>query len=174
METEQPATDREARERALYREYAAMVYNLGLRRTQSKEAAEDVRQQVFMNVFRNLDRFRRDCRLGTWIYQITLNECYHHNRREYREGRKIRAFLDESGPEGGKDEPKEWENRLVAGKILDLADPETLKALEMIHTMGLTHEEVAQAFGLSRVTITKRMERFKVRAAKALEPAGRN
>lgn len=48
--------------------------------------AEDVMQEVFVRVFRNLSSFRRDCSLKTWIYKIATNECvrflHHQNESE--------------------------------------------------------------------------------------------
>jgi len=37
--------------------------------------AEDVMQEVFLRVFRNIGSFRRECSLKTWIYKIATNEC---------------------------------------------------------------------------------------------------
>ena len=152
-------------ERALYEKYASEVYKHCLWRTQNKEAAEDLSQLVFVSVFRYLESFRQESQLKTWIYEITKNACCHYWKRENREKTKIRAFLEAAGPQevsGGAEE------HLLVSKVLDLADPEMLKVLELIHYHGLTQQQVAEIFGVSRVTITKRSERFKGRAVSAL------
>lgn len=149
----------------LYKQYAEMVYSVSLRGTRCRQAAEDVRQQVFMNIFKSLEKFRNECQFKTWIYQITLNECYQFRLKAWRENRKTQAFL-ESWTEA-KDEAGKWEHKDLVGRILDLADPATQDALEMIYEMDMTHEEIARAFGVSRVTVTKRLNKFRATAVAA-------
>ncbi len=143
----------------LYKKHGQMVYNASLKGTQSKQAAEDVSQQVFMNVFRHLEGFRNQCQMKTWVYRITLNECYQYRERNRRENRKVQAFLADH-PEG-KDEAKDWDDKILVGRVLDLADTQTQKMLEMMFYKDLTHEQTAASFGVSRVTITKRLEKFR-------------
>ena len=52
------------------------VYYLAYDLTGNREDAEDVSQEVFVKVFRSLDKFRGDSKFGTWIYRITVNTCY--------------------------------------------------------------------------------------------------
>lgn len=169
---EMVAGGREGLMSELYRDFARMVYKISLKGTQNHEAAEDVSQQVFMNIFRSLEGFRRDCKLKTWIHQITLNECHQYRLKHWRENRKIQAYLDER-PEG-REEEGDWCDRLLVGRILDMADPQTRKALEMIYEKGLTHEQIAEAFGVSRIAVTKRVERFRVKVADSLRAEGRS
>lgn len=147
----------------LYRQYAGMVYSVSLKGMRDRQAAEDVSQQVFMNVFRSLDGFRNQCQLKTWIYQITLNECYQHRLKEKRERRKVEAFVG-SAPRSRDDAPH-WDDRILVRRVLKLADPKTRKALDLIYREGLTHAQIADACRTSRVTVTKRLNRFRAAVA---------
>jgi len=49
------------------------VYRLGLRLTGSTADAEDVLQDTFLQVHKNLDKFRGDSRFTTWLYRVTTN-----------------------------------------------------------------------------------------------------
>ncbi|MCX6641201.1 MAG: sigma-70 family RNA polymerase sigma factor [bacterium] len=51
-----------------------LVYNLALKLTGNADEAENVLQETFLSVFENLDRFRGDAALKTWIYRIAANE----------------------------------------------------------------------------------------------------
>jgi len=57
-----------------YNKLFGMVYRM----TESVQDAEDVLQNVYINAYKNLDKFRGDSRLSTWLYRITVNECYGH------------------------------------------------------------------------------------------------
>ncbi len=56
-------------------EYGKKVYNLAFRITGSREDAEDVSQETFIQVYQNIDRFKGESNIYTWIYKIALNNC---------------------------------------------------------------------------------------------------
>jgi RNA polymerase sigma-70 factor (ECF subfamily) len=64
------------------------VYNLAYRLTGNRQDAEDVAQETFLQVYRNLDRFRGESALFTWIYRITVNNCLQLKRKLNR------AYID--------------------------------------------------------------------------------
>lgn len=65
----------------LIRRFEAPVYNLAWRLLNDPSDAGDVVQEVFLKVFRNIESFRRDSSLRTWVYRIAVNES--HNRRRW-------------------------------------------------------------------------------------------
>jgi RNA polymerase sigma-70 factor, ECF subfamily len=150
----------------LYKKYSSMVENVSFRGTHSREAAEDVRQQVFMNIFKSVDGFRNECQLKTWIYQITLNECYHYRLRNWRETRKVTAFVENVCE--ATDEVGHWDDKMLVQRLLDLADSETQKAMVMMYTKEMTQEQIAKALGVSRVTVINRLDKFRAVAVAAM------
>ena len=68
----------------LYRQTVDAVYGLCLRMTASPALAEDCVQQTYLQAWRNLDRFRGDSALTTWLHRIAVNEVRGHFRRESR------------------------------------------------------------------------------------------
>jgi RNA polymerase sigma-70 factor, ECF subfamily len=61
--------------------YGERVYRLVHRMLGRREEAEDMAQEVFVQVFKAIDQFRGDSKLGTWIYRIAVNTCK--NRSKY-------------------------------------------------------------------------------------------
>lgn len=59
----------------LMRRYEKKVLKLAYYHLRDRQQAEDVAQEVFCRVFRNLDRFREESSYYTWIYRITVNLC---------------------------------------------------------------------------------------------------
>ena len=58
---------------ALVRKYARKVYNIAYRITGNGHDADDVTQETFIQVHRNLHKFRGESSLYTWIYRIAVN-----------------------------------------------------------------------------------------------------
>jgi len=57
----------------IYENHKDLVYNLSLQYTQNQWYAEEITQDVFLAVYRNLDQFKEKSQLKTWIYKITIN-----------------------------------------------------------------------------------------------------
>jgi RNA polymerase sigma-70 factor, ECF subfamily len=69
----------------LVRKYDQSVLKLALNVLRSPEDAQDVYQEAFLRVFRNLNSFRFDCSFHTWLYRIASNLCLDQLRK-----RKVR------------------------------------------------------------------------------------
>ena len=71
--------------RFLVDKYRNLVWHIVLRMTNRQEDAEDLCQEVFIRVFKQIDRFRGDSKLSTWIGSVTYNCCVDHIRKSKRE-----------------------------------------------------------------------------------------
>ncbi len=89
---------REGNEHAFHElvdQYRDHVFNTSLGLLQHQENAEDVTQEVFVEVFRSVARFRGDCSISTWIYRITVQKSLEHirtSRRTKRSGMILSLF----------------------------------------------------------------------------------
>jgi len=59
----------------LYNEYSVLVYNVALNYLQNIEDAEEITQDVFIQLHTSLHKFQEKSTLKTWIYRITINKC---------------------------------------------------------------------------------------------------
>jgi len=79
-----------------YREIVAglqdMVYNTALSIVQNAEDAEDITQEVFIKLYEELDHFRGEAKLSTWVYRITINKALDAERK--RKAKKRGGFLN--------------------------------------------------------------------------------
>lgn len=65
--------------------YSRPVHSLILKMIRNKEDAEELAQDVFMKVFRNLPSFKADCSFSTWIYRIAYNTAISELRKKKQE-----------------------------------------------------------------------------------------
>lgn len=100
--------DKESGFRSLMHQYQEQTYWHIRRMVTTHEDADDVVQNTFIKVFRNLDKFKGDAKLYTWIYRIATNESL-----TYLKNRKKRYS------ESIDDSESNIENNLVADAYFD-------------------------------------------------------
>ena len=74
----------------IFEEYFDRIYYKVLGVVKNPEDAEDISQEVFMSVYRNLKSFRSESNIYTWIYKIAINKIYDFFRK-----RKIELDINE-------------------------------------------------------------------------------
>src|SRR5436309_10618536 len=83
----------------VFRDYAPRVYNLARRMLNSDADAEDVTQDVLLQVVRKLNTFRGEAAFPTWLHRVTVNAALAHrrkraNRDEHRVNDPLENFLE--------------------------------------------------------------------------------
>src|SRR5947199_9410631 len=76
----------------VFRDYAPRIYTMALRMLGNEADAEDVTQDVLLQVVRKLDAFRGDSSVSTWVHQITVNAVL--GLRRKRATARERQFVD--------------------------------------------------------------------------------
>lgn len=173
-ETTMTATD--VREQSLawddiVAEHSARVYRLAYRLTGNRQDAEDLTQDVFVRVFRSLDRYEPGNFPG-WLHRITTNLFLDRARRATRirmdafaEGAEQRLESTEVRPEvavhdAGFDPD-------VEAALLSL--PEEFRvAVVLCDVEGLSYEEIADVLGIKLGTVRSRIHRGRTQLRAAL------
>ena len=76
--------------RKIYDQYKVLVYNVALNYLQNREDAEEITQDVFVQVHHSIAQFNKNSELKTWIYRITINKCLDFIKRK---SSKKRLFI---------------------------------------------------------------------------------
>src|SRR5262245_26346845 len=85
----------------VFREHAPRIYNLARRMLGNDADAEDVTQDVLMQVVRKLDTFRGEAALPTWLHRVTVNAALAHRRkRANRDHRRVHDPLEQFEEDG--------------------------------------------------------------------------
>jgi len=64
--------------------YKNFVFTLSIKMLQNREEAEEVAQDVFIKVYRSLQKFKTESKFSTWLYRITYNTCLDRMRSKKR------------------------------------------------------------------------------------------
>ena len=147
--------------------------------TQSQAEAEDLTQETFIRVHRNLPAFRGEASLSTWIYRIATNVSLDHFRRSATRQTKAAISLEEteSDREWIVDEASSSPEQLAAqsdmsacvqGFIRDL--PPSYRAVLVLHDLqGLKNREIADVLDCSLSTAKIRLHRARKKLRATLD-----
>jgi RNA polymerase sigma-70 factor (ECF subfamily) len=171
---------------ALVEAYQARVFALVLRMLHNRAEAEDLAQEVFVQVFKAIGTFRGESKLSTWVYRIAINLCK--NRMKYRavrqEGKqddidemseRIGGADGKRGPAGPFDRPDEAMQgkqleAIVREAILQL-EPEFRECLVLRDMEDLSYEEIESITGLPAGTVKSRIHRARAQLKELVERA---
>jgi RNA polymerase sigma-70 factor, ECF subfamily len=159
------------------------VFGLCFRLLGSRQAAEEAAQEVFVKVFKNLDRFRGDSRFSTWLYRVTINHTRnvhgHRTRRRERDHLSIdAASSDEEGtssPLHLSDSSRSAEEELIADERIQqlreelaMLDPLWQEILVLRDVEGLSYEDTAAALSVAPGTVKSRLHRARTELRKRM------
>jgi RNA polymerase sigma-70 factor, ECF subfamily len=154
MET--PRAGRNARATELYREYGALVYRRCLRLLKHPDAASDATQEVFAKLVRDLDKLEANEASLRWLYCVATNHCLNHLRDQRRHGEEaLDAELELASPSGDAG----FDLALVRG-VLAHFDVATRAVAVGVLVDGMDYEEVAVSLGVSKRTVSRKLQRF--------------
>ncbi|HWY58602.1 MAG TPA: RNA polymerase sigma factor [Terriglobales bacterium] len=77
---------------ALYHLHKRQIYSLCLRHTRNVPDAEDLTQEIFLQVYRKISSFRGDAKFGSWLYRVAFNFVLIHVRRPRLNQVSLTAF----------------------------------------------------------------------------------
>lgn len=156
-----------------------MVYNTALGVLQNTEDAEDVAQEVFLQVYESIKTFKGESKFSTWLYRITLTKSMDHIRRKKRKkrfGLVQSLFGQENEPVY---DPPDFhhpgvalDNRERAAVLMQAVKklPENQQIAFTLHKMeGLSYQEVSEVMKTSVSSIESLLHRAKNNLKKLLE-----
>ena len=156
----------------VYKRHHRRVYSVCLRMLQNTSEAEDLTQDVFIQLYRKIGSFRGDSAFTTWLHRMTVNQVLMHFR-------KRTVKFEKTTEEGetpvqivsGTSNPEKM--RIVDKIALDNAIdqlPKGYKNVFVLHDVeGFEHEEVARILGCSVGTSKSQLHKARLKLQKLLK-----
>jgi len=152
----QCAIDRSAREQ-LFLRYAPLVYPMIKRIMRSTADAEDVLQEIFVEVFRSVHRYRGDASLQSWLRRLAIRHCMRHLKRSKKHDHE--EFDDfESGSAEGTDalvNTALQQAMREASELLSSLPPNRRIAFVLHHVEGHSLKQCGELLGTSETAAKK-------------------
>ncbi len=141
----------------IFRQFSPAVYNLALRITSQKQAAEDILQNTFINVLNKIKSFRYEAPFGMWLRKITVNQVLMYIRKQNNHNKYHMSLLDEDNIvnlypsliEQCNTEAKTChaDNQLDLFVLMEQLPLTTRTILWLKEVEGYTHQEIAEMMG---------------------------
>ncbi len=140
------------------------VFHIAFKFTARHDQAEDLTQEIFLKVFRGLDRFNREADFATWLSSVARNYCIDHYRARRREREVISPdvsavdlAVDPSvNPQRGLEE---HDRRSLLREGLVRLPPKLREAVVLRDLQELSYQEMAERLGLPEGTVKSRINR---------------
>jgi RNA polymerase sigma-70 factor, ECF subfamily len=150
----------------IFRLHHRRVYSLCLRMMGNPTEAEDLTQDVFVQVFRKLGSFRGESAFTTWLHRLTVNQVLMHFRKNHV--RKEQLTEDGELPLGTMFDRNRFNRSPVLDRLaLDEAIVQLPQGYRMVFVMhdveGLEHNEIASLLGCSIGTSKSQLHRARMK-----------
>jgi RNA polymerase sigma-70 factor (ECF subfamily) len=156
--------------RALYARFSRPVYTMGKRLLGSREAAEELTQDVFLTAWRKAARFDpARGRLSTWLMTIAHNLAVDRLRRESGAARPTLVLVEEVPDAPGVDEESLLMERDAAMRALSTLTDAERRLLARAYFRGMTAREIAESDGIPLGTVKTRLRSALIKIRKANE-----
>jgi RNA polymerase sigma-70 factor (ECF subfamily) len=171
--------------RELVAEHRDKVFNLTYRMLGNRAEAEDVAQEVFIAVFKQIDNFREESKFSTWLYRVAVNHCK--NRLKYLKRRfnndkdEINDDTTTAGSNGaiGSHVPSSPDRALqgaqmerVLAEAINSLDDEQRIVVVLRDVEDLSIEEICAITDLPDGTVKSRLHRARLALRKKLQRQG--
>lgn len=141
---------------ALVRHYQRTVYSVAYRMLNDRHRAEDLAQEVFLQLYRSLDAIDSDAHLAFWLRKVAVNRAIDRIRQESRHESEPLVEAVAVAGEGGEDDP--LLQRRMAELVAQLP-PAARAVLVLRYQEDLDPVDIARTLGMSINTVKSHLKR---------------
>ena len=158
-------------------EYGNELVRLAFSYVKDTEIAKDMVQNTFIKCYKNLDSFRFDAQIKTWLYRITINECKDYLKSWNYKMVQVKSFINETAksisPSTEKIVIDKYNNEEIKDTIFSL--PKMYREVVYLYYYdSLKTEEIAKVLDIPVNTVKTRLRRAKQRLKPMIKEAELN
>lgn len=156
----------------IYQRHHRRVYSICLRMLQNAYEAEDLTQDVFIQLYRKIGSFRGDSAFTTWLHRMTVNQVLMHFRKrnvKYEKTTEEGETPDQIVAGTSNPEKMPVVDKIALENAIDQL-PDGYKNVFLLHDVeGYEHEEVARILGCSVGTSKSQLHKARLKLRKLLK-----
>ncbi|MEG1660386.1 MAG: sigma-70 family RNA polymerase sigma factor [Bacteroides sp.] len=143
---------------SVIREYERVIYKVCYLYTTKSATLSDLYQDVVLNLWKAFPKFRKECKISTWIYRIALNTCISFIRKE-RNVPEIVALTREADWMTENQDPQAEMLRALYRMINQLGQLD--KSIILLYLEEKNYDEIAEITGLTVTNVATKLSRIK-------------
>jgi len=140
-------------------EHGARVHRLARRYARGEADAEDLTQEIFLDLFRALPTFRGESQMATWVYRVAINHCLRHREKNCNQNESFDEERHET-PDTRHDPARRMAQTELGDQVQTaLSDLSELhRDVVVLHELhGLTYRQCATVLGVPVGTVKSRL-----------------
>jgi RNA polymerase sigma-70 factor (ECF subfamily) len=140
----------------LFARYRERLFFYLLRHVKSREAAEEIVTDIFMKLWTGRELTAHIRHLGAFLHKVAFHEALHFLRTAARHARLSQVYIDRgvtAVPRTPAELVIDAETRRILHEAIEQLPPQRKKIYRLSRQEGLSHEQIAEALGLSRATV---------------------
>jgi RNA polymerase sigma-70 factor (ECF subfamily) len=149
--------------------YQTKMYNLALGYVKQQDEAKDLTQDIFVTIYRNLDKLRDENKFSAWLYQVAINHCRNRYKRLQRRGFFSSQSIDDpdsplhltTGENPEKTLEQNNRNRLLREAIAEMPAAEK-EILLLRDIQELSYEEISDLLKIPLGTVKSKLNRSRL------------
>ena len=153
----------------IYNQYKDKVYRICLGYTNNNEEAKDILQDTFITVWQNLDSFRNEATVGTWVYRIATNKCLRSLENIKRRTKLSKSFIKEECFQQNDNQ----ENKILILRKIISSLPELDRIIIGLTMEEIKQEDIARIVGLTHSNVRVKTHRIKQKILNKFNEYGR-
>jgi len=153
----------------VYKAFSDKIYRVCLGFVNDSDKAKDLTQETFITVLQNLDLFRKESKISTWIYRIATNKCL----REIENDKRVRKadFPSDIEQKIIENDQKEEKLMFLSNCVAEL--PEIDRIIITLFMEDMPQEEIGEVTGLTHANVRVKVHRIKERLFKKFKEHGK-
>ena len=142
---------------SVLREYERVIYKVCYLYTTPNATLSDLYQEVVLNIWKAFPKFRKECKVSTWIYRIALNTCISFIRKEKNIPEIV--TLTQEADRSEEDDETQAMLRQLYQMINRLGQLE--KSIILLYLEEKSYEEISEITGLTVTNVATKLNRIK-------------
>jgi RNA polymerase sigma-70 factor (ECF subfamily) len=135
----------------IYKQHSKYVFNVALSVLKNTKDAEDIMQDVFIKFFENMDNFRGEANIKTYLYKMTINKSIDYIRKQAGRREKLVKIFETN--------IKSETQTLVLNDLLDKLTMNEKLPLILSEIGGFSYKEIAEILNIKIGTVKSRINR---------------
>lgn len=170
----------------IYQEFGEKILNLAYRMTGVEETARDLTQDIFIKVYQNMEAFRGESQMYTWMYRIAANHILNHLKSArrwrwlslmdkplgevFKEEEIEPGFQERASPPGPDRHLEKSEREKIVWNAVQSLPPKYRIPFVLHRYEEMSYREIAEVMDLSLSAVEARLHRAKKMLINKLEP----
>lgn len=138
------------------KQYKSSIYSVCYMFAKDADEADDLFQEVLINLWKGMAMFRHESKMSTWIWRVSFNTCISADRKRKR-NKEVRLSMDIDLFESTDEDTRQIQmlhNRIHRLKPFD-------RAIVMLWLEGISYEEIGTIVGITVKNVSVRLVRIK-------------